>query len=49
VNVTRLAEGLELDLVSAEPRPCPVRAALVLARGRGGFNAAAVVVGAQSH
>ncbi|NUS82057.1 MAG: ketosynthase chain-length factor [Streptomyces sp.] len=49
VNVTRLAEGLELDLVSAEPRPCPVRAALVLARGRGGFNAAAVVVGAPSH
>lgn len=49
VNVTRLAEGLELDLVGAEPRPCPVRAALVLARGRGGFNAAAVVVGAPSH
>ncbi|MES4905968.1 MULTISPECIES: ketosynthase chain-length factor [unclassified Streptomyces] len=49
VNVTRLAEGLELDLVTAEPRPRPVRAALVLARGRGGFNAAAVVVGPQPH
>ncbi|MEU5026169.1 ketosynthase chain-length factor [Streptomyces milbemycinicus] len=49
VNIARLAEGLELDLVSAEPRPCPVRAALVLARGRGGFNAAAVVVGARPH
>jgi act minimal PKS chain-length factor (CLF/KS beta) len=32
-----------LDLVLARPRPKPVRAALVLARGYGGFNAAMVV------
>ncbi|MEU1786639.1 ketosynthase chain-length factor [Streptomyces sparsogenes] len=49
VHVTRLADGLELDLVTARPRPYPVRAALVLARGRGGFNAAAVVVAARPH
>jgi act minimal PKS chain-length factor (CLF/KS beta) len=32
-----------IDLVPAEPREIQVRAALVLARGRGGFNAAMVV------
>jgi act minimal PKS chain-length factor (CLF/KS beta) len=33
----------QLDLVLAEPRPAPVRSALVLARGHGGFNSAALV------
>ncbi|MDT0306493.1 ketosynthase chain-length factor [Streptomyces sp. DSM 44917] len=32
-----------LDLVTGEPRPARVRAALVLARGRWGFNSAVVV------
>ena len=32
-----------LDVVLAEPRPAPVTAALVLARGYGGFNSAMVV------
>ncbi|MEW2131067.1 ketosynthase chain-length factor [Streptomyces sp. NPDC005435] len=32
-----------LDLVLDRPRPLPVRTALVLARGRGGFNSALVV------
>ncbi|AGS69483.1 ketosynthase chain-length factor [Streptomyces collinus] len=41
VNVTAPADGA-LDLVTAVRRG-PVRTALVLARGRGGFNAAAVV------
>lgn len=42
VNVTAPADEYALDLVT-EARRGPVRAALVLARGRGGFNAAAVV------
>ncbi|MBY8886394.1 ketosynthase chain-length factor [Streptomyces sp. PTM05] len=42
VNVERQAEGIDLDLVTAV-RPHPVRTVLVLARGNGGFNAAAVV------
>ncbi|WP_035847284.1 ketosynthase chain-length factor [Kitasatospora azatica] len=46
VNVGPLAEGCELDLVT-EARPGPLRAALVLARGYNGFNAAAVVTAAQ--
>lgn len=33
----------ELDLVLDEPRAAPVRTALVLARGHGGFNSAVVV------
>ncbi|MFC3519378.1 beta-ketoacyl synthase N-terminal-like domain-containing protein [Streptomonospora nanhaiensis] len=41
-NVDRLAPGVTVDLVR-EPRPAPLRAVLVLARGYGGFNAAAVV------
>ncbi len=41
-NVTSQVEGYDLDLVT-EPRWQPVRAALVLARGRGGFNSAIVV------
>ncbi|MDN3249600.1 ketosynthase chain-length factor [Streptomyces sp. ZSW22] len=32
-----------LDLVLTDPRPAPVRTALVLARGSGGFNSAMVV------
>lgn len=38
--------GLCLDLVTAQPRPMTVRAALVLARGFGGFNSAVVVTAA---
>ncbi|MFG2718542.1 ketosynthase chain-length factor [Streptomyces sp. NPDC048416] len=45
VNVTELAEGISLDLVT-ELRRGPVRTALVLARGFSGFNAAAVVTAA---
>ncbi|MEU1259424.1 ketosynthase chain-length factor [Streptomyces chartreusis] len=33
----------DIDLVTGAPRPAPVRAALVLARGHGGFNSALVV------
>ncbi|MFC0436768.1 ketosynthase chain-length factor [Kutzneria buriramensis] len=36
-------EDYRLDLVTGSARRLPVRTALVLARGRGGFNAAAVV------
>jgi minimal PKS chain-length factor (CLF/KS beta) len=32
-----------LDLVTGEPRTGPVRTALVIARGHGGFNSAVVV------
>jgi act minimal PKS chain-length factor (CLF/KS beta) len=35
--------GYGLDLVRGEPRQHPVSAALVLARGKGGFNSAIVV------
>ncbi|MET8278908.1 ketosynthase chain-length factor [Micromonospora sp. NPDC005174] len=42
INVTPATE-YRLDLVIGEPRPALVRAALVLARGHGGFNAAMVV------
>ncbi|PZT71656.1 MULTISPECIES: beta-ketoacyl synthase N-terminal-like domain-containing protein [unclassified Streptomyces] len=41
--VGRLADDCPLDLVTGVPRPARLRHALVLARGRGGFNAAAVV------
>ncbi|MCC5581458.1 ketosynthase chain-length factor [Microtetraspora sp. AC03309] len=43
VGPTRLAPGCELDLVLGEPRDTPVRTALVLARGHGGFAAAMVL------
>ncbi|MCJ0871833.1 ketosynthase chain-length factor [Streptomyces sp. AP-93] len=36
-----------LDLVLGQPRPAPVRTALVLARGSGGFNSAMVVRAAE--
>ncbi|MFI7660039.1 ketosynthase chain-length factor [Micromonospora parva] len=42
-NIRQPAEGLRLDLVRDVARETPVRAALVLARGYGGFNAAMVV------
>ena len=43
VNVGRLAPGIDIDLVVGAPRRVPVAAALVLARGYGGFNAAMVL------
>jgi act minimal PKS chain-length factor (CLF/KS beta) len=42
-GVTDLAPGCDLDLVRGAPREAPVRAALVAARGYGGFNTAIVV------
>ncbi|SEK86251.1 ketosynthase chain-length factor [Streptacidiphilus jiangxiensis] len=42
VNTTAAAE-LGLDLVAGGPRVAPVKTALVLARGEGGFNSAMVV------
>jgi act minimal PKS chain-length factor (CLF/KS beta) len=42
-GVTDLAPGCDLDLVRGAPREVPVRAALVAARGYGGFNTAIVV------
>ncbi|MBB5119203.1 beta-ketoacyl synthase [Streptomyces eurocidicus] len=41
-NVT-LSPEYDIDLVTGSARPAPVRAALVLARGYGGFNSAVVV------
>ncbi|MEE1790009.1 ketosynthase chain-length factor [Streptomyces sp. BE308] len=43
VNVAEVAGDCPLDLVTGTSRPAPLRTALVLARGRGGFNAAMVV------
>ncbi|MGW5637539.1 hypothetical protein [Streptomyces sp. NPDC003832] len=43
-HVDRSREGWHLDLVTGAPRPVDLRAVLVLARGHGGFNSAAVVV-----
>jgi minimal PKS chain-length factor (CLF/KS beta) len=37
--VGRLAPGCEIDLVTGQPRQAPLRTALVLARGHGGFTA----------
>jgi act minimal PKS chain-length factor (CLF/KS beta) len=42
-NTDDVPAEYQLDLVGPEPRNATVRAALVLARGRGGFNAAMVV------
>ncbi|MEY7979480.1 ketosynthase chain-length factor [Streptomyces pilosus] len=42
-NVSRPGKGHPIDLVTREPREADLRSALVVARGRGGFNAAAVV------
>ncbi|HEV2376980.1 MAG TPA: ketosynthase chain-length factor [Streptosporangiaceae bacterium] len=43
VNVGQLAPGARIDLVTAAPRRADIAAALVLARGHGGFNSALVV------
>jgi act minimal PKS chain-length factor (CLF/KS beta) len=40
---SRPADDYALDLVTGAPRPAPLRTALVLARGQGGFNSALVV------
>lgn len=42
-NLRRPADGIDLDLVRGTARRGPVRTALVLARGAGGFNSALVV------
>jgi act minimal PKS chain-length factor (CLF/KS beta) len=42
-GTTEVPEDYLIDLVRGEPRPTRVRAALVLARGRWGFNSAVVV------
>jgi len=42
-GVSRVPAGYGLDLVVAAPRPAPLRTALVLARGEGGFNSALVI------
>ncbi|WP_433684094.1 ketosynthase chain-length factor [Nocardia sp. CA-119907] len=42
-HTTTLAEDYRIDLVLGAPRPATVGAALVLARGRWGFNSAVVV------
>jgi act minimal PKS chain-length factor (CLF/KS beta) len=42
VNVRQLATGIDIDIV-LEPRRCRLDHVLVVARGRGGFNAAMVV------
>jgi act minimal PKS chain-length factor (CLF/KS beta) len=43
VGVAHLAPDCPVDLVTDVPRETPVRVALVVARGYGGFNAALVV------
>jgi 3-oxoacyl-(acyl-carrier-protein) synthase len=43
VNAERPADGCGLDLVRGESRELPVRTALVVARGYGGFNSALVL------
>jgi act minimal PKS chain-length factor (CLF/KS beta) len=39
----KLAPEHQIDLVADQPREAPVRTAVVLARGHGGFNSAMVV------
>ncbi|MXM68990.1 ketosynthase chain-length factor [Streptomyces sp. HUCO-GS316] len=48
VHVQRPVPRHRLDLVRDEPRPTRIRAALVLARGHGGFNSALVVTAPQA-
>ncbi|PZG35033.1 ketosynthase chain-length factor [Spongiactinospora gelatinilytica] len=43
VGIDSPVEGLGLDLVRDRPRPAKLRAALVIARGYGGFNSAIVI------
>ena len=45
INV-RCSDRYPIDLVTGAPRPAPLRSALVVARGHGGFNSAVVVRGA---
>ncbi|HKT03955.1 MAG TPA: ketosynthase chain-length factor [Rugosimonospora sp.] len=45
VGVAELAPNCPIDLVRDEPRAVNVRAALVVARGYGGFNSAVVITG----
>lgn len=47
VNTTRVAARHKMDLVLGAPRKALLRNALVLARGRGGFNSALVLTSAQ--
>ncbi|WP_349294376.1 hypothetical protein [Streptomyces sp. HU2014] len=47
-HTARVPEDYGLDLVRDEPRGLPVRSALVLARGRQGFNSAVVMTGPDS-
>ncbi|MFE1782265.1 ketosynthase chain-length factor, partial [Streptomyces sp. NPDC059506] len=42
-GVSEVPDAYGLDVVRGEPRERPVRTALVLARGRRGFNSAVVV------
>jgi minimal PKS chain-length factor (CLF/KS beta) len=42
-GVSKLAPGYDIDLVLGTPRARPVRTAMVVARGYGGFNTALVV------
>lgn len=46
-GAVRAADDCPVDLVTGAPRPARLRHALVLARGRGGFNAATIVRGAR--
>lgn len=43
IGVRSLAASCEIDLVRDVPRPAPLRTALILARGFGGFNSAVVL------
>jgi act minimal PKS chain-length factor (CLF/KS beta) len=43
INVRTVTAGTEIDLIIGEPRPWTPQAALVIARGIGGFNSALVV------
>ncbi|MCA2219204.1 ketosynthase chain-length factor [Jidongwangia harbinensis] len=47
VHVSRLGPGIDIDLVRGAARETPVRTALVLARGYGGFNSATVLTSAE--
>jgi act minimal PKS chain-length factor (CLF/KS beta) len=47
VGIEDLDPRHRIDLVGDQPRELPLRRALVVARGYGGFNAAAVLGAAQ--
>ncbi|GAA0598196.1 ketosynthase chain-length factor [Kutzneria viridogrisea] len=42
-NVSELAPGIDIDLVTGQPRRADLRTAVVLARGYGGYNSAVVL------